>query len=519
MEELINLQQDQKFSTDTYINEKLCSLFDILDKGSIPLRIPLLNGGLFNQDKAKLITNDLFTNEDLYKILSNLLINSSLEGYRDFKTLSTKHIGSIYEALLEFEFKIAQEQTIYIQVKNGKNVEEEGYFDVYDLEEIRKKYKKSIVREINTYKKGDIYLSNSSHNRKQTASYYTPQPFTEFMVKEAIDNQINNSIDLLDLKIIDNSCGSGHFLVEALNYVTELGLKKYNNEDNSSNNERLISLLNDEKRKINTNIETYKLDIEVDDFAVLKRTLLKKVIFGVDLNEFAVELTRLILWLDTFIFSTPLSFIEHHIKQGNSLIGSKIDDFNKILPYRAKNSELFQQDVLQQVEELKERLKQLDSISDTTKQEIEQSKYLYNSLQPYIDKLNLLLNFTTYYKFFNILGKNFKYKKPNIDCLNDTDVISAIEKSEEYEDIQKFKDKYGFFNYEIEFASVFSNNKGFNVILGNPPWDKVKFDDKDFFSQYRRNYRKLKVSEKNITRNNILSYDGVKEEYITKKKL
>jgi hypothetical protein len=518
MEELINNKQNPNFSTDSHVSGLLFSLFDVLDKGSIPKKIPLLNGGLFNADKATLLNADLFTDKELYDILNALLIGSNSEDilitkYRDFKTLSVSHIGSIYEALLEFDFKIALEDTIYIKVKNGKNIEQEGYFDVYDAEELRRQYKKYVVEEQKLYKKGDIYLSNTAHNRKSTASYYTPSQFSEFMVKEAIDKQINMGVDLLDLKIIDNACGSGHFLVEALNYVAKLGLEKLGNANHSDNenNQRLNSLLNEEKAKIQKNIEKYRLQIEIDDFAVLKRTLLKKVIFGLDLNEFAVELTRLILWLDTFIFSTPLSFIEHHIKQGNALIGSRLSDFNKILPL---NNNLFATDIQIQIDKLIEKLKLLDNISDTTPEEIQNSKKTYDNLAPDIEKLNLILNFTTYYKFYNILGKDFKYTKPNIDNLNDEDVLAQLKASNEYTDINKLANLYKFFNYEVEFATAFSQgNKGFNVIVGNPPWDKVKLDDKDFFSQYRTNYRQLDVLKKEKVRKNILAYAGIKQEY------
>ncbi len=61
-------------------------------------------------------------------------------------------------------------------------------------------------------------------------------------------------------------------------------------------------------------------DYEVDESDILKRLLLKRIIYGVDLNPFSIELTKLSLWIDSFIFGTPLSFIEHHIKCGNALI-------------------------------------------------------------------------------------------------------------------------------------------------------------------------------------------------------
>ena len=74
--------------------------------------------------------------------------------------------------------------------------------------------------------------------------------------------------------------------------------------------------------------------------------------------------------------------------------------------------------------------------------------------------------------------------------------------------------KYKFFNYDIEFPE--SYNYGFDIIIGKPPWDKVKLDDKDFFSQYRSNYRTMKNNEKKETQDNLLKYyKDIKEEYYT----
>jgi tRNA1(Val) A37 N6-methylase TrmN6 len=62
--------------------------------------------------------------------------------------------------------------------------------------------------------------------------------------------------------------------------------------------------------------------------------------------------------------------------------------------------------------------------------------------------------------------------------------------------VEHYNDKYKFFNYEIEFPEVFTETKtGFDIVIGNPPWDKTKFDDKDFFSQFKTDYRTLSKSE------------------------
>ena len=481
--------------------KKILDLFDILDEGDENLEIPLLNGGLFKEDKAKLITTPkLLANKSLKEILSKLMKSGLLR--RDFKTLSIKHIGNIYEGLLEFEFKKAIATTYYLIYKEGKSTKE-GYYDLYDYEKINKTANISHKEE---YKKNDIFLANSSNNRKQSASYYTPELCTSFMVKEAIDQRLSYDKDILKLKILDNACGSGHFLIDALNYLTKIS---YENLD-----DKLKNLIKEEKSKIEENIKGMKNTYKIDELSVLKRILLKKLIYGLDINPFAVELTKLALWIDSFIFGTPLSFIEHHIKQGNSLIGSNFNELIKSSKLQKDTAGLFEKNLEEKIKDLKKDLKELDNINDTTKEEIEQSKEIYKKLSPNLEKLNKALDYTTYLKFINNnLESKEKIPLFDIDPFN-------IEKNLE-EKIQKLKNKYSFFNYEVEFAECFSqsnpDDNGFNVIIGNPPWDKTKFDDKDFFSGYRSSYRTENSKEKKEIRENILSYTGVKEEYDNKK--
>ena len=501
LKKILEYVEKTKEQSDFMGFKKILDLFNILDKGDENLEIPLLNGGLFKEDKAKLIkTPKLLANKSLKEILSKLMKSGLLR--RDFKTLSIKHIGNIYEGLLEFEFKKAVDTTYYLIYKEGKSTKE-GYYDLYDYEKINKTANISHKEE---YKKNDIFLANSSNNRKQSASYYTPELCTSFMVKEAIDQRLSYDKDILNLKILDNACGSGHFLIDALNYLTKIS---YENLD-----DKLKNLIKEEKEKIKTNIIGMKDIYKVDELSVLKRILLKKLIYGVDINPFAIELTKLALWIDSFIFGTPLSFIEHHIKQGNSLIGSNFNELIKSSKLQKDTAGLFEKNLEEEINTLKKDLKELDNINDTTKEEIEKSKEIYKKLSPNLEKLNKALDYTTYLKFINNnLESKEKIPLFDIDPFN-------IEKNLE-EKIQKLKNKYSFFNYEVEFAECFSqnnpNDNGFNVIIGNPPWDKTKFEDKDFFSGYRSSYRTENSKEKKEIRENILSYTGVKEEYDNKK--
>ena len=170
-------------------------------------------------------------------------------------------------------------------------------------------------------RKGEVYLKSSNNSRKSSASYYTPSALSQRLVKASIDHAREAGRALQDIKILDNACGSGHFLVEALGYLTDLALEQLPND------EALQALVTSERDKIVEHMRSLNLTDIPDDGQILKRALLKRCIFGVDLNPFAVELARLSLWMDSFIFGTPLSFIEHHVQHGNALMGASVDDF------------------------------------------------------------------------------------------------------------------------------------------------------------------------------------------------
>lgn len=500
-------------------------LFDYLNYGNIDLELPLLNGGLFAESKAPLLKLPLvLNNQDLTEILSLLLYhttdNDDFKTFRDYKTLSVTHLGNIYEGLLESEFRQAFEGTFYLVFVDGKT-EKEGYFDNYDYQNIKKDKKKTILEE-RFYKNDELYLSNQSGNRKTTASYYTPQDITHFMAEESIQKLLKESDQkgksILDLRLMDNACGSGHFLIATLDVLTSEALQRIEN----GNDKKLEQTLKTEKEIILQNLKeilqgkTY----EIDELTLLKRILLKKIIFGVDLNEFAIELTRLSLWLDTFVFGTPLSFIEHHIKQGNALIGARKEELYKSLQ---TDNNLFADTFKNKVAKIIEELSELSNLKDTTAEEIAQSKEIYKKLEPALNQLDLAMNFHTYKRFIPFMFEDKTEAQKEIDLLNATltDFEEKIFKEKNAELVKRIKDTaqlFSFFNYEISFAEVFQNgHRGFDLIIGNPPWDKTKFSDADFFSGWRSSYRTMKNKEKKENRENILSYKGIQNEYDTKK--
>ncbi len=553
--------RDNSSNEDHNLYGALISYFDKLANGDTNLEIPMLNGGLFDANKAKLLNKKEIINNGIIKnLFKTMLIGSIIFDVdntvfdylqQDFSLIDIKKLGEIYENLLEYEFRIATENTYLIGYGNtskGESSQSGTFVDALDLAMLKKEYKNTT--EYKEYKKGSIYLVSLSNNRKQTASYYTPEIFTKFMVSNAIEDQLTKGKTIYEISLIDNACGSGHFLVDALIELTNRALIDFTRDDRPPMKHETFmesltfkNLIQDEKNKITENIENLGIkdsnliDEFLDEEQILKRILLKKCIFGVDYNILAIEIARLALWMETFIFATPLSFIEHHIKQGNSLIGSSLHDYKSIQNQQKQMDFLYNTD--DNLHQLEVAYNKIIHLSDTTVEEIKESKRIYKQeVIPIINGLNELLNLINYYNFLRANTKDVEFLK-NLGLGNffinkikskgmikevfsitgKSDDIHVIlnaynNKEEEFlAELKTFVKMFSPFNYEVEFPDA---QLGFDIVVGNPPWDESVADDKDFFSQYNTVYRSMSIKDKEALRNKYLKgvgYSFIKDHY------
>src|SRR6516225_4488686 len=143
---------------------------------------------------------------------------------------------------------------------------------------------------------------------------------------------------IFDLTVLDPAMGSGHFLVEAVDFITDRLLRFLNQFPINP-----VSFALDRTRaSIQESLGEQGVTVDPDkltDINLLKRHVLKRCIYGVDLNPMAVELAKVSLWLDAFTLGAPLNFLDHHLRCGNSLIGATFDDLEK-----ATEGELFKLD-------------------------------------------------------------------------------------------------------------------------------------------------------------------------------
>ncbi|WP_104706226.1 Eco57I restriction-modification methylase domain-containing protein [Helicobacter bizzozeronii] len=506
---------------------QLEQLFAIYNEGNENYAMPLFDGGLFEPEKTALFKKGKIISDKLLKqILTHLLYYG--ESQRGYATLSVVHLGSIYEGLMSYFFALADEELHYCTTPKG-----EGYYDNYDYQKIQKQAKKT-----QHYAKGQIYLKNTSNSRKSSGSFYTHEDITKSLVEHALSGL--NDDNVLNFKILDNACGSGAFLIEALNQASQKALGF----------ESLRPLLQDEINTLSTQVQAYNPAYEVDEAAILKRLLLKKMIYGVDVNPFSIELAKLSLWIDSFIFGTPLSFLEHHIKCGNALIGCSLKEFEEFLTRedrkrnpKDKTQNLFLDHLFKKLKTLQRRATLLANIPDRTQKQIAHSKRIYQRLKPQLDKLNFYLNF---YNTHKIMALNLKEPKENrqeekspnplleahlkaqetwrantqgltINAMADLDQLHTPKYKEVKACIEQYAQEFNFFNYEIAFPELVIGGQfgGFNAIVTNPPWAKTKFDESEFFSTFRSHYRTFSPAEKQEFKKDALAKGYIKEEFDT----
>ena len=152
---------------------------------------------------------------------------------------------------------------------------------------------------------GSIVLTRTSTRRKTTGSFYTPQALTEFLVRRTLSPLVEGRTanQILALRIVDPAMGSGAFLVAACVFLADACEH---------------ALIRDGQWSAP--------DVSVADRVSLRRQVAERCVYGVDLNPTAVQLARVSLWLTTLAANRPLTFLDHHLAAGNSLIGARLID-------------------------------------------------------------------------------------------------------------------------------------------------------------------------------------------------
>ncbi|MCC7334626.1 MAG: hypothetical protein IT422_06000 [Pirellulaceae bacterium] len=338
--------------------------------------------------------------------------------------------------------------------------------------------------------------------------------------------------EILNLKVCDPACGSGSFPLAALRFLTEAlynSLHHYNRIQYYSDR-TVIDLIVDNATQRTLSGELLPCRPEDNDFeprtkAVLRRYIVERCIYGVDLDPLAVELCRLSLWIETLDPRLPFTFLDHKIKCGNSLIGTWFDQFMHY-PAMAWMREGGDKNHSNGVHYEKEAwTKAISSrVSDIKSQlidQIDQQLYLntgedLNTVQTVHDDAERALEgihrigiheadrrAQEYHRL--VESDKFKHAKFSLNlwcaiwfwppqqlehCPLVTEFYEGKLSDEAKRIVESLQAQLRFFHWQLEFPDVFSTaTDGFDAVLGNPPWDIAKPNSKEFFSALDPLYR------------------------------
>lgn len=449
--------------------------------GRPELGIPAL-GGLFTDTEVDAPLRGLkLSNEALFGAVRNLAQVRDPESKRwrsvDYRNLDAEELGSIYESLLELVPKHSDADRSFQLVEVGGN------------------------------------------DRKTTGSYYTPSSLIETLLDSALDPVIGDArkrgeqkaaqagqpdageaivAELLKLTVCDPACGSGHFLVAAARRIAK----------------RVAA------------VREGSPEPTVDAVRSAMHEVVARCIYGVDLNPMAVELAKVSLWLEALEPGKPLNFLDAHVKHGNALIGvtpsllkggipdeafKPIEgDDKKYARFLAKTNKAERGGQLGLFDiksdaagvtntALAENLRQITAVMGDSLDEVRDQEAAYRG---WIDSDEYVRN----RRVADAWCSAFVWKKvEDAPRAVTQEVLHKIANAKgngapftTLEEIDRLRDQYRFFHWHLEFPDVFSAPEdgggvdkatgwagGFDCVLGNPPWDQVQVDAREFFASRR----------------------------------
>jgi hypothetical protein len=450
----------------------------LADENGLPrLGLPGL-GGIYDDTGTDQILRDLeLSNEHLLASIRSLarVHDASTRRFRpvDYRNLGAEELGSIYESLLELVPKWSKEERRFLlEVMPG-------------------------------------------NERKSTGSYYTPTSLIDCLLDTALDPVLDDAQKcaevgattagedtaaaiasaLLSVTVCDPACGSGHFLVAAARRIAK----------------RLAA------------VREHNPEPTLDALRTALRDVVTHCIYGVDINPMAVELAKVSLWLEALEPGKPLGFLDARIKCGNALIGAppalidrgipddafrpvEGDDPKRAASLRRANAEDNQlQDELfsdafifsQSNEEFAADLIDIAQLPDGSLREVHEQAAEYEKWQE-------SASYRHAQQVADAWCAAFVWRKTDdappaivnrvFRALRDQGSAAIFPATTT--EIERLRSEYGFFHWHLEFPDIFHVpnaadprvntdtgwSGGFACVLANPPWDKVDFEDKKYFS-------------------------------------
>ena len=466
----------------------LCRL---IDGGDASIGLPPYNGGLFDPKRTLLLNQIRLSDQIMANVIDVLSFEKTPHGrrYVNYRDLGVQQLGSIYERLLERE----------------------------------------IVRVGN-----DIEVRLSPFARKGSGSYYTPDALVGLIIEETVGPLVDARMEafnarvpdsdadeppeaskleelerldpaerILELKICDPAMGSGHFLVNLVDYLADRVIEAVAEAETvvggyaSPLNERVEEI----RETIRANAQKSKWSVDeaqLDDRQIVRRMVLKRCVHGVDKNPMAVELAKVALWLHTFTVGAPLGFLDHHLRCGDSLFGSWVSAGVEKAP-----ASLFLHKSIERAEEAASPMREVERLTDAEIAEARESAERFAEVEEGTRPLGAFLSLLHALEWLNVRDREDKKVLHDFffGSFGDPVEVALGEAPKKRRGVRRLAalleraraliGEERFLHWQAAFPGVWSEwekrerKGGFDAVIGNPPWDRVKLQQVEWFAARR----------------------------------
>lgn len=462
-------------STDLW--DQLLNLWDAVDVGKKEWDVPAYNGGLFSKNttthpSGAAIATMRITNTEIGPALRALLVdlgNDGTQGPVDFRSLSVREFGTIYEGLLESSLSVApvdlalDKDGVFVPAVSGRAV---------------------------AVAAGQVYFHNASGQRKSTGSYFTKSFAVEHLLDTALEPALSEHLarvkmlsdanepaaayeTFFDFRVADLAMGSAHFLVAAIDRI-EARFTAFLTKTP-------IPAVTDELGRLDKAAREHLGDqaelVEIEPSMLLRRQIARRCIYGLDINLVAVELARLAIWIHTFVPGLPMSSLEHSLIEGNSLtgIGSLGEALTALEPNRdAGQDSFFSEAIRETLNTAREQLVVVARSDEAQKSEVRQAAAAYRkALTEAADAKHL-------FDAAAAMRMNVIPLSPTVEM-----AVAAVTREPGKSRVEEALAALKPVHMPYRFPEVFLRaSPGFDVVLGNPPWDEVMVEEPKFWQRY-----------------------------------
>lgn len=480
---------DQPFDPEsTSLWDDLAQVWRVIDKGDKAWGVPAYNGGLFASDPelnehGAIIETISISNDVIGPCLKALLLDNSDDGEFgpiDFRSLSVREFGTIYEGLLESSLGLAEvdltldKDGTWLPAKEGDSVEAAA---------------------------GEVYFHNNSGQRKGTGSYFTPTFVVEHLLERALDPALGDHLErvsellkvgdqagaaelFFDFRVADLAMGSGHFLTAAIDHI-EQKMAAFLEEDGHQipGVVREIILLGNAAR-----VAVGDPDGSVPEgSSLLRRQIARRCIYGLDINPISVELARVAIWIHTFVRGLPMSSLDHNLVCANSLtgIGSIDEALDVLVPGRNGAATFFDAPIEDALRSAQHVLADVALMPEIDRKETQAASRAIKKARWEAEEAKLLFDAAVLER----IGRG-----DLVDAVDPGSIAQMARSSEAQEVLAPLVPGH----MPVLFPEVFlRQDGGFDVLIGNPPWEKLHVEEDAWWATRFPGLRGLSQKDKN----------------------